>query len=116
MKLKSWSMVAISMVFLGMGGCGVAPGPKPVHKSLYLNKKLVKFVIDNGAPYRRVTLKNGRTLHYWRSDFGKLIAIAMGRDDNFPDYCELALETDPNQIVQKIYIIEESFLCNTVLK
>jgi len=113
MKNRFW---IVSLIFLA-GGCGVAPtGPQPVDKSLYLNKKLVKFVLDNGAPYRRVPLKNGNELHYWRSDFGQLLAIVMGRDDDFPDYCELALETDKNQRVRRIYILEQSATCDFVLK
>ncbi len=90
--------------------------PQPVSHSLYLNKKYVKFVLDNGEAYRSIRLKNGNVLHYWRSDYGALLNIAMGRDDNYPDYCEIALETDPNWIIRRIYIIEPSMLCNTVLK
>jgi hypothetical protein len=104
------------LTLMVLGGCGAVMEPRPVAKSLYLNKKLVKFVIDNGAPYRRVPLSRGRTLHYWRSDFGNLIAISMGRDNDFPDYCELALETDENQMVRRIFIVRDGFSCNTILK
>ena len=108
---------AVVLALFLLSGCVPQPmGPQPVHQSLYLNKKLVKFVVDNGAPYRSVRLENGRSLHYWRSDFGQLIAIATGRDDSFPDYCEVALETDRDQFIRRIFIIEKSAICNTVLK
>ena len=90
--------------------------PQPAPRSLYLNKKYVKFVLDNGEAYRSIRLKNGNVLHYWRSDYGALLNIAMGRDDNYPDYCEIALETDPSRVIRRIYVIEPSILCNTVLK
>ena len=104
------------LILILLGGCTAVTTPQPVTKSLYLNKKLVKFVIDNGATYRSVSLSRGRTLHYWRSDFGDLIAIAMGRDNEFPTYCEIALETDKDQIIRRIFIIEDSISCNAVLK
>ncbi|WP_292656544.1 hypothetical protein [Nitratifractor sp.] len=100
-----------------LAACTPAPqAPQPVSHSLYLNKKYVKFVLDNGESYRTQPLKNGNVLHYWRSDYGALLNIAMGRDDNYPDYCEIALETDPNRIIRRISIIEPSMLCNAVLK
>ena len=41
-------------VLLGLGvlaGCGGTPQPpRPVTQSPYLGRKLVKFVVDNGAP------------------------------------------------------------------
>ena len=112
--MKRWTIPAV--LFLLTACTPQAPAPQPVRKSLYLNKRLMKFEMDNGYCYRRVALKNGNTLHYWRSDTGRLISIATGRDDNFPDYCELALETDPARVIRKIYIIEPSVICNTVLK
>jgi hypothetical protein len=75
---------------------------------------MVKFIVDNGSPYRQVRLKNGHLLHYWRSDFGRLIVGALRWDDY--DYCELALETDDRQIVRRIYIIEDSIHCAGALK
>jgi len=100
-----------------LSACTPSPQtPQPASRSLYLNKKYVKFVLDNGESYRSVPLKNGNVLHYWRSDYGALLNIAMGRDDYYPDYCEIALETDANRIIRRIYIIEPSILCNTVLK
>jgi hypothetical protein len=90
--------------------------PQPVTRSLYLNKKYLRFILDHGDGYRTVRLANGDEIRYWRSDQGGLIALAAGWDDRSPDYCEIALETDPAGIVRKIYIIEPSSLCNTVLK
>jgi hypothetical protein len=91
-------------------------GPQPVTHSLYLNKKYLRFILDHGESYRTLQLKNGHQLHYWRSDQGRLIAIATGRDDQYPDYCEIALETDSWGIVRRIYVIEPSAICNAVLK
>ena len=113
--LSRWMPGIVAGVLLS--ACSPYPErPQSVSRSLYLNKKYVKFVLDNGEAYRSIRLKSGDTLHYWRSDFGAPLDIAMGRDDHFPDYCEIALETDPNQIIRRIYIIEPSYLCNAVLK
>jgi len=109
--------LVLSILVLILSACGSAPStPYTVGKSLYLNRKLTKFELDNGYCYRRVPLKNGHTLNYWRSDTGRLIAVAMGRDDNYPDYCEVALETDGKGIVRRIYMVEESVACIGVLK
>jgi hypothetical protein len=107
----------ITLSSLLLTACASYPvAPQPVSHSLYLNKKYLRFILDHGEGYRTVRLKNGNRLHYWRSDEGGLIAIATGRDDHYPDYCEIALETDPKQIVRRIYIIEPSSICNAVLK
>ncbi len=93
-----------------------SPQPLPVHKSLYLGKRYMKFVMDNGPSYRDEKLPDGSTIHYWRSDFGDLIALATGRDDSEVDYCELALRTNRKKIVESIQILQESLQCNGVLK
>lgn len=90
--------------------------PRPVQKSLYLGKRYMKFVMDNGPSYRDEKLSDGSTIHYWRSDFGNLLAAATGRDDSAVDYCELALRTDPSDIVVTIQILQESLQCNGALK
>ncbi len=112
---KMLSFLILSVLFLS--GCvSTLEGPQPVGKSLYLNKRLMKFVMDNGPAYREQRLSNGHVLHYWRSDTGRLIAIAAGRDDQYPDLCELALETDEKNVIRRINIIEDSPICMGVLK
>ncbi|WP_292660808.1 hypothetical protein [Nitratifractor sp.] len=103
--------------FLLLTGC-TAPdaGPRKVHKSLYLGKRYLKFVMDNGPSYKDEKLRDGSVIHYWRSDYGNLLAIATGRDDSYPDYCELALKTNPQGIVESIDVLEESIQCNGALK
>ena len=103
-------------LFLLLASCAQPGYPLRVGKSLYLNKRYMKFAVDNGPSYRDVRLKDGSTMHYWRSDYGNLIAIATGRDDSYPDYCELAIKTDKNSIVREIYILEDSVLCGGILK
>jgi len=109
-----WSLLPL---FLFLTACAPAPSaPQRVGKSLYLNKRYMKFVMDNGPSYRDVHLSDGSIMHYWRSDYGNLLAIAMGRDDSYPDYCELLLKTDRKKIVREIYILENSIVCGGVLK
>ena len=108
-----WSL-PISLLLLA--SCAQPDRPLRVAKSLYLNKRYMKFEVENGPSYRDVPLKDGSTMHYWRSDYGNLIAIATGRDDNYPDYCELALKTDRNKVVREIYILENSVLCGPILQ
>ena len=97
--------------------CASGPvGPQRVAKSLYLHKRYMKFEVDNGPSYRDVRLSDGSTRHYWRSDFGNLLAIATGRDKSYPDYCELRIESDAKGIVRRIEILENSIQCNGVLK
>ncbi len=99
-----------------VSGCTPVSGPQPVAHSLYLGKRYLRFVMDNGPSYKDVRLRDGSVLHYWRSDTGHLMAIATGRDENYPDYCEIALRTDPHGIVRAITIIEDSPICIGVLK
>lgn len=114
--MKGKVLATVLASFL-LTACAPGPvGPQRVGKSLYLNKRYMKFEMDNGPSYRDVRLEDGSTMHYWRSDYGNLIAIATGRDDNYPDYCELALKSDKNGIVREIYILEESILCGGILK
>ncbi|WP_457607661.1 hypothetical protein [Nitratifractor sp.] len=116
-NLKMVTVAALSTLVFLLSACAPGPvQPREVHKSLYLGKRWMKFVVDNGPSYRDVKLRNGSTIHYWHSDVGDLIAISMGRDDNYPDYCELALKTDKTGIVRKIYVLEESIGCGGVLK
>ena len=108
---------AVLLLWLGLSACGPVPSePRKVNKSLYLGKRYMKFVMDNGPSYKDRKLSDGSTVHYWRSDTGNLLAIATGRDDNYPDVCELALYTDPRGIVRRIQILEESIRCGAVLK
>ena len=86
-----------------------------VKKSLYLNKRYMKFVVDNGPSYRDIKLSNGGFIHYWRSDFGNLIASARNWDNSL-DYCELVIKTNKKQIIKKIAIINNSINCAGVLK
>lgn len=104
-------------VFLLLVGC-TAPNaePRAVHKSLYLGKRYLKFVMDNGPSYKDEKLADGSVIHYWRSDYGNLLAIATGWDGSYPDYCELALKTNAQGIVTSIHILEESIQCNGALK
>jgi len=54
-----------------------------------------------------------------QENLGSLLIMNAGQGiiyDNDSDYCEIALETDANRIIRRIYIIEPSILCNTVLK
>ena len=113
---RSFLWAALPLLLL-LSACAPGPvGPQRVVKSLYLNKRYMKFEVDNGPSYRDVRLPDGSTLHYWRSDTGHLMAIALGRDDSYPDYCELALKTDRNGIVREITILENSIICGGVLK
>ncbi len=113
----AFGVVAFTLSLGLLTGCGSAPQPpRPVTRSPYLGRKLVKFVIDNGAPYRKIPLKNGGAILEWRSDFGKLIAVAMGRSDEMLDRCELRLEVDRDRIVRRIWILEDSAKCNGVLR
>ncbi len=105
------------VVWLGLSACGPVPSePRKVNKSLYLGKRYMKFVMDNGPSYKDRKLSDGSVIHFWRSDTGNLLAIATGRDDNYPDVCELALRTDPQGIVRQIRVLEESIQCGAVLK
>jgi hypothetical protein len=117
-KLFSRTEILFALALLLLfSSCTPYPStPQPVTRSFYLNKKYLRFILDHGDGYRTVRLANGDEMHYWRSDQGGLIALAAGWDDRSPDYCEIALETDPAGIVRKIYIIEPSSICNTVLK
>ncbi|WP_456457825.1 hypothetical protein [Nitratifractor sp.] len=115
MKRFIGSLIVAPLLLLT--ACGpTSPRPLPVHKSLYLGKPYMKFVMDNGPSYRDEKLPDGSTIHYWRSDFGNLIAVATGRDDSGEDYCELALRTNPEKTVERIQILQESLRCNGVLK
>jgi len=100
-----------------MVGCRPIPSPpREVSRSFYLDKKLVRFVADNGVPYREVRLEDGGTLFYWRSDLGGLMIGVSGSGNDSLDFCEIALRTDARRIIRMIYLIEESTLCNAVLK
>jgi hypothetical protein len=120
MKRIGRTLGTVLPALLGLGvlvGCrGTPQPPRPVTQSPYLGRKLVKFVVDNGSPYRKIPLKNGGALLEWRSDFGKLIAVAMGRSDEMLDRCELRLEVDKDQIIRRIWILEDSAKCHGVLK
>lgn len=113
---KKTAGCVLSLIFL-LTACTPSPvAPRQVGKSLYLNKRYMKFEVDNGPSYRDVRLPDGSVMHYWRSDYGNLIAAALGRDDSYPDYCELVLRTDKNGIVREITVLEESIICGGVLK
>ena len=99
-----------------LAGCaGSVSTPYTVHKSLYLNKRLMKFVMDNGAPYKEVKLANGEVIHYWRSDLSSF-SPAFRRRWRDMDVCEIALRTDKNRVIRQIQIIEDSSICFGVLK
>jgi hypothetical protein len=72
-----------------LAGCvGSVSTPYTVHKSLYLNKRLMKFVMDNGAPYKEVKLDNGEVIHYWRSDWSGFTSFFFRRWRDL-DVCEV---------------------------
>ena len=113
-------MQYFKVIFIGVvlifSGCSnnYNAKPKVVTKSLYLNKSLTKFEMDNGFCYKREPLPNGGYKNYWRSDKGSILANALSWD-SYP-YCELALITDKNNIVRKIEIIEDDIKCVGALK
>ena len=88
--------------------------PKSVTKSLYLNKPLSKFEIDNGFCYKREALASGGYKNYWRSDKGNILANALSWD-SYP-YCELELDTNKYGIVTNIKILEDDIKCAYALK
>jgi len=116
MKVHTTGVLLGLAVAVGLWtGCASTTAPQRVDKSLYLNKRMMKFVVDNGPAYREVKLRDGSVLHYWRSDIFNVVGPILGRDDNL-DTCELALKTDRNSIVREIYVIEDSIHCAGVLK
>jgi hypothetical protein len=96
-------------------GCLSSYGPYKVTRSLYLNKKMLKFIVDNGVPYRSLRLRGGGELHYWRSDRGPFSGFSLAEYDSM-DYCEIALRTDAQRYIREITVIEPGHLCNSVLK
>ncbi len=115
MKKGMVSTVATIATLLLLHGCLSVYGPYKVSKSLYLNKKMLKFIVDNGVPYRAVALGDGGRLHYWRSDRGPFSGFSIAEYDSM-DYCEIALRTDPGGYIREITVIEPSHRCNSVLK
>jgi len=118
MIFKFYSILLFLSLLLGiLTNCSGAnySNSNEVKKSLYLNKRYMKFVMDNGPSYKDIKLSNGGSIHYWRSDFGNLIASARNWDNSL-DYCELVIKTNKKQIIKKIAIINNSIKCAGVLK
>ncbi len=104
-------IVIVALIF---SSCATSTSPKIVKKSLYLNKSLMKFEMDNGFCYAREALKNGGYKNYWSSDRGNILANALSWD-NYPP-CKLELFTNKKNIITKIVVVEDSIECVGVLK
>jgi len=107
-------IILIITIFLTGCATNYSVAPQDVTKSLYLNKHLSKFEMDNGFCYKREPLANGGYKNYWRSDKGNILANALSWD-SYP-YCELELDTNKAGIVERIKILEDDIKCAYALK
>ena len=85
-----------------------------VTKSLYLNKPLLKFEMDNGYVTLKKELSDGSKIYIYRSDRGAILASLYSFDDYPP--CILEIKTNKENIIKKINIIERSMKCAYILK
>jgi hypothetical protein len=107
-------ILLIITIFLTGCATNSTIAPKIVSKSLYLNKELSKFEMENGYCYKREPKRDGGYKNYWRSDSGNILANALTWD-SYP-YCELELDTNPQGIIKTIKIVEDDIKCIYALK
>ena len=104
----------IFTVFFIITGCSTTIPQNPnngylVKKSLYLNKELIKFEIDNGYCKSRKAMPDGGYINYYISDSGNIIANMLDWDSYPP--CKLAIKTDKDGIIKEIRVIEDDIKC-----
>jgi len=99
-----------------LSGCAVTNfiTPQVVTKSLYLNKPLSRFEMDNGFCYAREKTSYGGYINHWKSSGGNMFADALNWDSYPP--CRLDLKTNKQNIVTQIKIIEDDIKCAYVLR
>ena len=102
----------ILLSFIFFSACSNYQTSAVVSKSLYLNKPLMKFEMDNGFCYQKKRLDDGSYKCLWSSSNNFTNNLF---DDEYPP-CRLELLTDSKKIVKKITIIEKSLGCVGAIK
>ena len=110
MKTKLFLII----ILFALSSCVNTPYPRVVKKSLYLNKPLMKFEMDNGYTTLKKKLDNGSYIYTYRSDQGSIMANLFDFEGYPP--CILEIKTNKDKIIKEIKIIEDDIKCAYILK